>query len=62
MSMVAKQLALGAHGNYVNQMDREEQSAVQRAYEANYARLREVKTRYDPQNMFRYNQNVLPLR
>jgi Berberine and berberine like len=60
--MVAKQLALGAHRNYVNQMDREEQSAVQRAYGAKYARLREAKTRYDPQNMFRYDQNVLPLR
>ena len=62
VSMVAKRLSLDAHGNYVNQMDREEQSAVQRAYGVNYARLRELKTLYDPQNMFRYNQNVLPLR
>ena len=29
-------------------------------YRGNYERLVEVKTKYDPKNMFRYNDNVKP--
>jgi hypothetical protein len=30
------------------------------AFGNNYARLREIKKRYDPENLFRLNSNILP--
>jgi len=55
----AKPLAIGTA--YVNFMPGDEASRVEAAYGANYHRLAEVKRRYDPQNLFRVNQNVRPL-
>ncbi|MGF6770076.1 FAD/FMN-containing dehydrogenase [Paraburkholderia sp. GAS199] len=45
---------------YVNFMTQEESARVSEAYGPNYARLVEVKTRYDPANLFRHNQNIRP--
>jgi FAD/FMN-containing dehydrogenase len=45
---------------YVNNLGDEGQTRVQAAYGANYERLAEVKRRYDPDNLFRINQNVAP--
>ncbi len=46
---------------YVNfMMDDEVQGRVQATYGDNYARLVEVKTRYDPTNLFHVNQNIKP--
>jgi FAD/FMN-containing dehydrogenase len=45
---------------YVNNLGEEGQARVQAAYGANYKRLAEVKRNYDPDNLFRLNQNVVP--
>jgi FAD/FMN-containing dehydrogenase len=48
-------------GGYVNfMMDDEGDARVRAAYGANHARLVEVKRRYDPDNLFRVNQNIRP--
>ncbi|HEX6749137.1 MAG TPA: FAD-binding oxidoreductase [Longimicrobium sp.] len=45
---------------YVNFLTQDETDRVPAAYGANYARLVEVKRRYDPENLFRVNQNIAP--
>ncbi|WP_448627801.1 FAD-binding oxidoreductase [Geodermatophilus sp. URMC 64] len=47
-------------GGYVNFASSDDQAKVADNYGANYARLREVKRRYDPDNLFRLNQNIRP--
>jgi FAD/FMN-containing dehydrogenase len=49
-----------AGGAYVNMMMDEGQERVQAAYRDNYQRLARTKARYDPQNLFRVNQNIKP--
>jgi hypothetical protein len=52
--------AAGA-ATYVNFMGAEDADAVRGAYPAPaYARLRELKRRYDPDNVFRANHNIPP--
>lgn len=45
---------------YVNFMTEDEGERVGSAYGANFARLRELKRTYDPDNVFRLNQNIDP--
>ena len=45
-------------GAYVNFMTADETDRVAAAYGANYSRLASVKKRYDPENVFRMNQNI----
>ena len=47
---------------YVNALGDDDGDRVREAYGDNYARLAQVKTKYDPQNRFRRNQNIPPLR
>ncbi len=48
-------------GEYVNFMTDDEQARIKgAAYGANYPRLAQVKKKYDPDNLFRMNQNVKP--
>jgi FAD/FMN-containing dehydrogenase len=47
-------------GAYVNFMPEDETGRVGDAYGTHFQRLREVKKRYDPQNVFRLNQNIPP--
>ena len=45
---------------YVNALAADDGARVRQAYGDNYARLVDVKTRYDPANLFRRNQNITP--
>lgn len=47
-------------GAYVNFMTEDESERVAAAYGANYARVVQIKKRYDPQNVFHLNQNIKP--
>jgi FAD/FMN-containing dehydrogenase len=50
-----------AHGVYVNFLSDEPAPHVQVAYgEHKYARLAALKSKYDPANVFRFNQNITP--
>jgi FAD/FMN-containing dehydrogenase len=48
-------------GVYVNYLTDEGQDRVEAAYgPERYARLQAVKAKYDPDNLFRGNQNIQP--
>jgi len=49
-----------AGGAYVNFMMDEGEERVKATYGDNYKRLVEIKTKYDPGNLFRVNQNIRP--
>jgi hypothetical protein len=49
-----------ADRTYVNFDDLKDSSRIRNAYGPNYGRLVQVKTKYDPTNMFRSNQNIAP--
>jgi FAD/FMN-containing dehydrogenase len=49
-----------AGGAYVNMMMEEGEDRVRAAYGDHYDRLRQIKAKYDPQNLFRINQNITP--
>jgi FAD/FMN-containing dehydrogenase len=49
-----------AGGAYVNMMMEEGQDRVRASYRDNYDRLVRVKEMYDPDNLFRRNQNIVP--
>ncbi len=50
----------GAGGAYVNFMMDEGEDRVKATYGDNYDRLASIKTKYDPGNLFRVNQNIKP--
>lgn len=48
-------------GTYINFLTEEEgDDRIHAAYGKNYERLVEVKTKWDPKNMFRMNKNIVP--
>jgi FAD/FMN-containing dehydrogenase len=49
-----------AGGAYVNMMMEEGQQRVRDSYRDNYDRLAAIKAQYDPDNLFRVNQNIEP--
>jgi FAD binding domain-containing protein/berberine-like enzyme len=49
-----------AGGAYVNMMMDEGQERVRASYRDNYDRLARIKATYDPENVFRVNQNIEP--
>jgi FAD/FMN-containing dehydrogenase len=54
--------ALAAHAapTYVNYMTSDDPAEVRRAYGDAYLRLARIKRRYDPDNLFRRNRNIVP--
>lgn len=56
--------AMRPHANggvYVNLLADDENGRVPDAYGANFARLRELKRKWDPDNLLRHNHNIPPL-
>lgn len=49
-----------AGGAYINMMMEEGEERVKASYGDNYKRLAEIKAKYDPNNLFRVNQNIKP--
>lgn len=49
-----------AGGGYINFMMDEGEESVKATYADNYKKLVDVKTKYDPDNLFRVNQNIKP--
>ena len=47
-------------GVYVNFLTDDESERTADAYDANYPRLARIKMKYDPDNLFRTNQNIRP--
>jgi hypothetical protein len=59
-SAMAPHFAAGRYVNYLNAEEMTAASAVEAAFGPNWTRLREVKRRYDPDNVFHLNQNIKP--
>jgi len=51
---------LSEEGGYINFMADDDQDRIRANYKGNYDRLVDVKRRYDPDNVFRVNQNIKP--
>jgi len=49
-----------AGGAYVNMIMEEGEDRVKAGYRDNYARLAQLKAKYDPENFFHVNQNIRP--
>ena len=47
-------------GGYINFMQDDDQGRIQDNYLGNYARLVDIKRKYDPDNLFHGNQNIKP--
>ncbi len=47
-------------GVYVNLMSHDEKKRITAAYGKNYERLKEVKRKWDPENLFKSNHNIEP--
>jgi FAD/FMN-containing dehydrogenase len=47
-------------GGYINFMAEDDQSRIRTNYKGNYDRLQAIKRKYDPDNLFRHNQNIAP--
>ena len=49
-----------AGGAYINFIMEEGEDRIKATYRQNYDRLAKIKSKYDPTNFFRVNQNIKP--
>ncbi|MBM4943614.1 FAD-binding oxidoreductase [Vibrio parahaemolyticus] len=56
----AKTKPYASGGAYINFLTQDEAARTESAYGPTYARLQEVKKKFDPNNLFRMNQNIKP--
>ncbi|UTM59760.1 FAD-binding oxidoreductase [Photobacterium sp. CCB-ST2H9] len=56
----SKSKPFASGGAYINFLTQDESDRVEFAYGETYARLVELKKKYDPNNLFRMNQNINP--
>ena len=47
-------------GVYSNYLDKDDSNKVSASFGKNYSRLQKVKNKYDPNNFFKLNQNIIP--
>ena len=59
-SFCAEMASHATGGVYVNMLGGDEPERIPAAWGVNYARLRELKRRFDPENLFRSNHNIRP--
>jgi hypothetical protein len=57
---LAAMLPFAMRGLYVNFIVGEKEEALRDSYRGNYERLAALKSKYDPTNFFRSNQNIKP--
>lgn len=57
----AKSKPFASGGAYINFLTEDETDRIESAYGATYNRLKEIKKKYDPANLFRMNQNIKPV-
>jgi len=57
----AKSQPFASSGAYINFLTQEETDRIAFAYGATWNRLVELKSKYDPTNLFRMNQNIRPV-
>ena len=57
---MAPHFTSGRYVNYLNADEVAEDAAVSAAFGPNGKRLRDVKRKYDPDNVFHLNQNIKP--
>jgi FAD/FMN-containing dehydrogenase len=54
-------MSAAAHGVHVSFLGEEGAARIREAYpDRTYGRLAAIKRRYDPTNLFRVNQNIVP--
>ncbi len=56
----AKTKPYASGGAYINFLTQDEAERTEFAYGPTYARLQQIKKKYDPTNLFRMNQNIKP--
>ena len=55
-----KMTAFASGGVYSNYLDKDDSDKIRTSFGSNYSRLQKVKNKYDPNNFFKLNQNIIP--